>query len=200
MPVRASTQENQQKRAKHERVSEDDEEPRRIGKMNLSDGRHSHYLDLDLDLDIDLALTTEQPQPTDGTTTLVSPLERFWGESQRHERIAFMMQQFETETSRTEPASGPSQSFLTSQPLSNDSTRIKPGAGLENSNDPSKDAGSREEQEDKNRKRPHKSSSATSPDKFFSGLDIEAELEVDEDAGESEMPDLEAIKIAARIK
>lgn len=130
-----------------------------------------------------------------------SPLERFWGEPQRHERIAFMMQQFEARplqvAAKMAAAAAAAPTVpAPSHPVQGHAPRIKQTVGPEPAE--SVQGGRKDE-----KKRPLGVSKPPKPSStggFCTGLEIDAELEVDEGEDADEMPDLEAIKIAARIK
>lgn len=146
------------------------QQARQTGKLNLSDGYHSHYLDLDLDsnlgpdLDLSLPSRVAMPSPT--------PLERFWDEPHRHEHIALMMRQLEVAPRALPRVTTPTEAVFEGDRLRETWTSPSPrprglGAGVEN------------------------------------GAELKLELEVDDndgDGGEVEVPDLETIRILARIR
>lgn len=143
--------------------------------LSLSDGhRRSHYLGLEM------LMTTPSM-----TETPSSPLERFWDEPQRHERIAFMMQEFDKPR---RPLKRPAPA----QHVSGHAPSLRPATPEEHAGEDVKESGSCNAS-------PHRKSKSPSPG-FCPGLEIDAQLDVDEDMDMTDVPDLEAIRIAARIK
>lgn len=146
-----------------------------------SKGNPGHELDLEL------------APPSTGVPA--SPLERFWDETHRHERIAYMMQQLE----RRSAAAAASEAAVPppAPPLPGCAARTQPTSptGLKQL------ASVRESDEDRRMPAAGQCERSPSPSpRFRPGLEIDAELVVDDEDASGEVFDLEAIKIATRMK
>lgn len=162
---------------------------RRLPRLLIpSDGNRSHGLGLGL-----APPSTEVP---------ASPLERFWDEPQRHERIAFMMQQFERGETAGAAASAPEPAVPPpAQPVPGRAPRIRPTPTTMPADGLEPLASVRGSDEDGRMLAAGQCQVSKSPSPGFRpGLEIDAELEVDDEDAPDEMFDLEAIKIATRIK